>query len=170
MSASDVVRWSALAALLGGVLWLIGTVIHASKPRGCIAEECAFRPMRETGALDGMLMLLSLLLFAVGAAGLVILIRGAGRFGEAGKTGAVIGVVGAALLMIAGPIKSPCRRVSARFGGLRIRLTQLTLRKAQVNQYGCPGDLHANRWSERKHAWADDARANSSLGKYNRPK
>ncbi len=71
--SSSLIRWSGLAAMLGGVLWTTSAVIHASKPRGCIAEECAFRPMRESGALDGTLMLLSLLLFAVGVVGLVIL-------------------------------------------------------------------------------------------------
>ena len=33
------VRWCGLAAMLGGTLWVIGNVVHASKPRGCIAEE-----------------------------------------------------------------------------------------------------------------------------------
>jgi hypothetical protein len=92
--------------MLGGALWVIGAVIHASKPRGCVADECAFRPMRETGALDGILLLLSLLLFAVGVAGLVVLARRVGRFGKMGKTGVVIGSVGAALIVIASLIQA----------------------------------------------------------------
>ncbi len=104
--SSSLIRWSGLAAMLGGVLWMIGAVIHASKPRGCIAEECAFRPMRESGALDGILMLLSLLLFAVGVAGLVTLVRRSGRFGKAGKAGGLIGAAGVALLVIASLIQS----------------------------------------------------------------
>jgi len=91
--------------MLGGLLWIIGAVIHASKPRGCIAEECAFRPMRESGALDGILMLLSLLLFAVAVTGLVILARSAGRFGKMGKTGVVIAAAGVALLVMAALIQ-----------------------------------------------------------------
>ncbi len=101
MSSSALIRWGGLAAMLGGTLWVIATVIHASKPRGCIAEECAFRPMRESGALDGILTLLSVLLLAVGAVGLVTLVRRSGRFGRAGKAGVLIGAVGAALLVIA---------------------------------------------------------------------
>jgi len=92
--------------MVGGTLWVIGTLIHASKPRGCIAEECAVRPMRETGALDGILTLLSLLLFAAGAVGLVILARHSGRFGRAGKAGVLIGAVGAALLVFSGLIQA----------------------------------------------------------------
>ncbi len=91
-------RWGGLAAMLGGTLWMIATVIHASKPRGCIAEECAFRQMRETGALGGILTLLSVLLLALGTVGLVTLVRRSGHFG---KAGVLIGAVGAALLVIA---------------------------------------------------------------------
>jgi hypothetical protein len=99
--SSSFVRWSGLASVVGGALWVVGTLIHASKPRGCIAEECAFRPMRESGALDGILMLLSVLLLAVGAVELVTLVRRHGRFGRAGKAGVLIGAAGATLLVIA---------------------------------------------------------------------
>ena len=92
--------------MLGGALWVIGTLIHASKPRGCVAEECAFRPMRESGALDGILMLLSLMLFAAGVVGLVVLARRSGRFGKTGSAGVVVGAVGAALLVISGLIQA----------------------------------------------------------------
>ena len=92
--------------MLGGALWVIGTLIHASKPRGCVAEECASRPMRESGALDGILMLLSLVLFAAGVVGLVVLARRSGRFGKTGSAGVVVGAVGAALLVISGLIQA----------------------------------------------------------------
>jgi hypothetical protein len=45
-----------------------------------------------------------------------------------------------------------------------------TLHKLQGGQYGCPGGLRTDRWSQRKRAWAEDAPSNSSLGKYSRPK
>ena len=104
--SSKLIHWSGLAAILGGALWIIGAVIHASKPRGCIAEECAFRPMRESGALDGILTLLSLLLFAVAVTGLVMLARSAGRFGKTGKTGDALAAAGVALLVIVSLIQS----------------------------------------------------------------
>ena len=104
--SSGLIRFSGLAAVLGGALWIIGAVNHASKPRGCIAEECAFRQMRESGALDGILTLLSLLLFAVAVTGLVILARSAGRFGKTGKTGVVLAAAGVALLVIVSLIQS----------------------------------------------------------------
>ncbi len=104
--SSSFIRWGGLAAMVGGALWIVGTVIHASKPRGCIAEECAFRPMRESGALDGGLMLVSLLLFVAGAAGLVVLTRSIGRFGRMGRTGSIIGALGAALLVTSGLVQN----------------------------------------------------------------
>jgi hypothetical protein len=77
----------------------VSAVVIASMPRGCIADECAFRPMRDTAAA-GALLMLALLLIMVGAAGLEIRARNAGRFGRLGKTGAVVGAVGVALPVI----------------------------------------------------------------------
>jgi len=82
--------------MLGGALFVVSAVVIASMPRGCIGDECASRPMRETGAA-GALLTLALLLVVIGAAGLVIRARDAGRLGALGKTGIVIGAVGAAL-------------------------------------------------------------------------
>ncbi len=62
--------------------------------------------MRESGVLDGTLMLLSLLLFAAGAMGLVVLARHSGRFGKTGNAGVVVGAIGAALLVVSGLIQA----------------------------------------------------------------
>ncbi len=96
MASSRTVRWSGLSAMLGGALFVVAAVVIASMPRGCIGGECASRPMRETGAA-GALLTLALLLVVLGAAGLVIRARAAGRFGALAKTGVVVAAVGAAL-------------------------------------------------------------------------
>jgi hypothetical protein len=85
--------------MLGGALFVVSAVVIASMPRGCIGDECASRPMRETGA-TGALLMLALLLVVIGAAGLVIRARDAGRFGKLGKSGIILGAVGAALPVI----------------------------------------------------------------------
>ncbi len=85
--------------MLGGALFVVSAIVIASIPRGCIGDECALRPMRETGVAGASLML-ALLLVVVGAAGLVIRARDAGRFGRLGKTGIILGAVGAALPVI----------------------------------------------------------------------
>jgi hypothetical protein len=85
--------------MLGGALFVVSAIVIASMPRGCIGDECASRPMRETG-VAGALLMLALLLVVIGAAGLVIQARDAGRLGRLGKTGIVLGAVGAALPVI----------------------------------------------------------------------
>jgi hypothetical protein len=99
VASSKSVRWSGLAAMLGGALFVVSAVVIASMPRGCIGDECASRPMRETG-VAGALLTLALLLVVIGAAGLVIRARDAGRLGRLGKTGIVLGAVGAALPVV----------------------------------------------------------------------
>jgi hypothetical protein len=90
--------------MLGGALFVLSAVVITSLPRGCIGDECAARPMRETGAA-GALLVLALLLVVVGMAGLVIRARNAGRLGALGKTGAVVAAVGAALPVIGGVVQ-----------------------------------------------------------------
>jgi hypothetical protein len=106
MSSSSLIRWSGLAAMLGGALWAAGAVLTASKPRGCIGAECAFRPMREFGALDAVVALLAVLLLTVGVAGLVTRARHADRFGRLRSVGLVTGAVGAALLVVSSLVQA----------------------------------------------------------------
>ncbi|MDQ3910705.1 MAG: hypothetical protein M3305_02755 [Actinomycetota bacterium] len=97
--SSSTVRWCGLAAMLGGALSVVAAVVFASMPRGCIGAECAYRPMRDAGIAGAMLML-ALLLVMVGAVGVVIRTRHAGRLGWLGIAGVVVGVVAATLLAI----------------------------------------------------------------------
>jgi hypothetical protein len=96
----DTIRKGGLAAVAGGVFWISSALITASKPRGCIGDECDFRTMRETGALDSILFLLALLLFAVGTGALVARLRNTGSLGRLGRTGLVFIAVGASLATI----------------------------------------------------------------------
>jgi hypothetical protein len=102
--SSNTVRLGGLAAMLGGALFVVSALLIASMPRGCIGDECATRPIRDTG-IAGALLILALLLVVVGAAGLVVRVRRAGRFGRLGKTGVVIAAVGAALPLIGGLVQ-----------------------------------------------------------------
>lgn len=92
--------------MLGGALWVISTVIHASRPVGCVADECASRPMRESSVVEGILTLAALLLFAVTAVALVALARRAGRFGRAGRLGVILAVCGVSALVLAGLVQA----------------------------------------------------------------
>lgn len=100
------VRWAGAAGMVGGTLWLISTVMHASKPVGCVADQCASRPMRESSAVEGMLTVAAFVLFAVAAVALVALARRAGRFGTAGRAGAVLALGGATALVLAALVQA----------------------------------------------------------------
>jgi hypothetical protein len=98
---SNVIRCSGLSALLGGVLICVYAAITASMPTGCIGEvECATREMRDTGSVD-TLLLLGFLLVGAGAVGLVLRLRGIGRFGWLARAGGVVCMVGFALAVLA---------------------------------------------------------------------
>jgi hypothetical protein len=104
--SNEFTRWSGAAAVAGGALWSLAAVLHSLKPRGCIADECQTRSMRESGAVDGILTLSSMLLILAGAAGLVLLVRRAGRFGRAGRTGVVLAAAGFAVLLAASVVQA----------------------------------------------------------------
>jgi hypothetical protein len=101
-------RLSGPAAVLGGLLWIAGTVVNALKPEGCVGAECDLpgRSMRGGGALDAVLFIAAVPLIGVGAAALVVRARRAGRFGRLGRVGLLGSVVGAALLLTAGLVQA----------------------------------------------------------------
>jgi hypothetical protein len=100
--SSVAVRWCGLAAMLGGLLWSLGFAHHATKPRGCIAEECLTRQMRASTALDGVLISSAMVLIVAGAVGLLLLIRRSGRVGALARAGLVLGGAGITTLAVAG--------------------------------------------------------------------
>jgi hypothetical protein len=102
----NLIRWSGLAAILGGVLWIAWVIQTGFKPRGCMGDECAFMPLRESGSIDTVLLYVAMLLLAVGVAGLVIHTRNAERLGRLGRIGLVASVVGVVLLMISSLVEA----------------------------------------------------------------
>lgn len=92
--------------MVGGALWIVSTVLHATRPVGCVAGECAVRPMRETSVVEGILALAALLLFVVTAVVVVVLVRRAGRFGGTGRVGGVLGIVGISTLVVSGLVQA----------------------------------------------------------------
>ena len=93
------VRLCGLAGISGAALSIVLAVLTASKPRGCIGDECAVRTMGEAGVLDAVLFLLAGSFVAVALAGLVARAqRNGGRFGRSGRPGPTAIAAGAALL------------------------------------------------------------------------
>lgn len=106
MLSQNIIRRSGLASILGATLWITGAVLIASKPPGCISDECAFRPMRMGSPLDTVLLLLAVLLLMVGVVGLVIRAQKARRFGRLGRIGVVASAAGVAVLIISNLVQS----------------------------------------------------------------
>lgn len=102
----SIVRWTAPAAMLGGVLIVAYAVSLALKPRGCIAEECVGGQIREAGPLDSVLLMSALVLFAAASMGIVLLGRIDGKRERLGKIGAVVVVVALAALLLGGILGS----------------------------------------------------------------
>ena len=98
--SSNLIRWCGMAAMLGGMLWIVAAIITAFKPRGCIGPaECDVMAMRDTSDV-APLLLLALLLSAMGLAGMFIRARNTGRLDRWGQIGVALCAVGVALLVV----------------------------------------------------------------------
>ena len=87
--SSNLIRAGGVAAMLGGMLWIVAATITASKPRGYIGPECDIGTMRDSSDV-APLLLLALLLSAIGLAVMVIRTRNTGRLDRWGQTSVVI--------------------------------------------------------------------------------
>jgi hypothetical protein len=91
-------RGNAVAALLAGAAWIPYAVLANAAPEGCVGDACLTGTMRDTGALD-LLLLAGLLLFAGAMGGLAIRARTLAGSGLL-TTGAIIAATGTAGLTI----------------------------------------------------------------------
>jgi len=103
MRSSSSLRWLGLAAMAGGLLWTVGFLVHSAQPRGCIAEECSTRPMRDAPGYVNVLWVLALILLGVGGLALILLLRKAGRSWRLGKAGLIVAGAGMVILLL-GPL------------------------------------------------------------------
>jgi hypothetical protein len=101
-------RWSGLAAMLGGFLWIVGAIVIALRPEGCIGAACDLpgRSLRTGSALDTVLFFAAVLCIVLAVAAVVIRARRAGRFGRLGRIGLGGGAVGLALLLSGGLVQA----------------------------------------------------------------
>jgi hypothetical protein len=77
-----------VCAVIGGLSWTAGTIIHASQPRGCVGDECALRPMRNTTTSTSVLLLAAGLLMLAFVATLLSHIKRSSHLGWTGIAGA----------------------------------------------------------------------------------
>jgi len=91
-------RGNAVAALLAGAAWIPHAVLANTRPEGCVGDACLTGTMRDTGALD-LLVVAGLLLFAGAMGGLALRARTLTSSGLL-TTGAIIAATGTAALTI----------------------------------------------------------------------
>ena len=96
MASAKLIRWSGLAAMLGGLLLMVlGALAHMAESTKVLGlTEAAYSRMNTA----------SLLLLAAGLAGLYA--RQAGRFGRLGVAGFVLAFIGLALMVLGNVIES----------------------------------------------------------------
>ena len=95
MASAKLIRWSGLAAMLGGLLWIVLVPLQG------MAESTKVLGLTE-GAYNRM-NTASLLLLTAGLAGLYA--RQAGRFGRLGVAGSVLAIIGLALVVLGNVIE-----------------------------------------------------------------
>lgn len=107
MATVRIVRWGAVAAMLGGALWVLWGILVAGTPEGCVGSECDL-PGASSRDYSGLVPLLAVavILIAVGVAAMVARARSSGRFGRLSRWGLIVGAVGAALLAISVTVQS----------------------------------------------------------------
>ncbi len=93
-------RLTGAAALIGGLLLGLWAVLAARMPVGCVGDdECAVRAMRSTAEIDAYALVGVLLLLAA-LAGILVMIRRAGRFGRSGAAGVIIVALAVVVLLV----------------------------------------------------------------------
>jgi hypothetical protein len=93
-------RWSGVAAILGGSLCAVAAVLHSLEPSGCIGLECDTRSMRSATAVVSALGAAASLFILIGMAGLIVMARRSGRHRKLANAGLITVAVGFAVLLL----------------------------------------------------------------------
>ena len=107
MDRSILERWGGPAAAVGGSLWMVGLVLVAQLPEGCIMAECDLpgRSHRDSGA-GAPILFIGLLLIGLGVVAVSDRRRRVGRPGALDRLGLVVSVAGLAVLTAAALVQA----------------------------------------------------------------
>lgn len=94
-------RSTGLAAILGGIFWVVAVILHSMAPTGCVGAECAIQPMRATTPLVAGIGATAALFIMIGMAGLVFVARRIGRHRRLADAGLIVAAVGFGILLLA---------------------------------------------------------------------
>lgn len=96
------VQAAGACALIGGSAWVVGTIIHALQPRGCVGDECLVRPQREATTATSWLVVVAVVAMVAFLVALLALMARVGDLGWTGIAGVV--TVGLGLVLLALPV------------------------------------------------------------------
>ena len=102
----ELLRWSGVAAILGGLLCALAAALHSLEPAGCIGLECDTRPMRSGTALVSVLGAAATVFILIGMAGLMIMARRSGRHTKLANAGLITAAAGFAVLLLGALIQA----------------------------------------------------------------
>jgi hypothetical protein len=96
----QLLRWSGVAAILGGLLCALAAILHSLEPSGCIGLECDTRSMRSATVLVSALGAAATLFILIGMAGLIVMARRSGRHKTLANAGLITAAAGFAILLL----------------------------------------------------------------------
>lgn len=99
-------RWAGVAAVLGGLLFVLAAVLHSMEPVGCIGLECETRAMRSAPGIVSILGLAASLFTLIGIAGLTLLTRQSGRHKRLADAGLISVTAGFTILLLGALIQT----------------------------------------------------------------
>ena len=102
----ELLRWSGVAAILGGLLCALAAVLHSLEPTGCIGLECDTRAMRSATGLVSVLGAVATVFILIGMAGLMVMARRSRRHRKLANAGLITAAAGFAILLLAALIQA----------------------------------------------------------------
>ena len=99
-------RWSGVAAILGGILGILASVLHSLEPTGCIGQECDTREMRVATGIVSILGPAATILILIGIGGLTLMARRFGRYTKLLNAGVISAAGGFVVLLLGALIQT----------------------------------------------------------------
>ena len=102
----QILRWTGMAAVLGGLLCGLAALVHSFQPIGCIGLECETRAMRTATGIVPVVAPVATILILIGIAGLTWVARMSGSHRKLAAGGVICAAAGLAVLFLGGLIQT----------------------------------------------------------------
>lgn len=99
-------RWCGIAAIVGGLLWVLAAVLHSLEAPGCVGWGECTGSLRSASPIVAALAPVAAVLVLAGVAGLVVMGRRSGRYTGLAAAGLLTSAAGMALLLVGGLVQA----------------------------------------------------------------